>query len=58
MRARRLVFAAVVALLLTATAVRVFADGYCFPGCGLYTPWDFEYYMFQCWQCPPNPPEG
>jgi hypothetical protein len=28
------------------------------PFCVLYTPWDIEYYIFQCWDGPPHPPEG
>lgn len=56
MRARRLVGAFLIAAAL-AVPLSLSAF-YCFPGCALYTPWDFEYYLFQCWDCPPNPPEG
>lgn len=57
MRTRRLAFAALVAAALAVPAV-ISAAGYCFPGCAIYSKWDIEYYLFQCWECPPNPPEG
>jgi len=54
---RRLAIAVGVVVALGLGGGVVYA-GYCFPGCALYTPWDFEYYLFQCWECPPHPPEG
>ncbi len=57
MKLRRLVFAGLVALIVAVTAARISASA-CFPLCGLYTPWDIEYYIFNCFDCPPNAPEG
>jgi hypothetical protein len=58
MRTRRLVCACLVAVILAGTAVRLSAS-YCFPGCVLYDVWDLEYWIFNCFDCPPPPyPEG
>jgi hypothetical protein len=57
MRARRLVCACLVAVILAGTVVRLSAAA-CFPGCALYDVWDLEYWIFNCFDCPPPPPEG
>ncbi len=57
MRTRRLLFAATVAVIIAFAGARIYAAA-CHPFCGLYDPWQIEYYWFQCWECSPPPPEG
>ena len=52
--------AALVALSLALCAVVVVRamSAYCFPLCALYDVWDIEYWVFNCYDCPPPSPEG
>ena len=51
----RLVVGVVTAVVLAVTLTTILSWH---PFCPLYTPWDIEYYIFQCWDGPPNPPDA